>query len=60
MYSENFQERISNIQILERDLNILSNESIVKTPYPTIKSLFYNIQPKNRKNLKKLELIKKQ
>ena len=58
MNSDNFQERLSNIQILEKDLNILANESIVKTPYPTIKSLFYNTKPKNRKNLKKLELIK--
>ena len=58
MNSDNFQERLSNIQILEKNLNILANESIVKTPYPTIKSLFYNTKPKNRKNLKKLELIK--
>ena len=58
MNSVNFQEKLSNFQILERDLNLLTNESIVKTPYPTIKSLFYNTKPQNRKNLKKLELIK--
>ena len=58
MNSDNFQERLSNIQILEKNLNILANESIVKTPYPTIKSLFYNTKPINRNNLKKLELIK--
>ena len=60
MNSENFQEKISNIQILEKDLSVLTNESIVKAPYPTIKSLFYNTKPKNRKNLKKLELIRNQ
>lgn len=60
MNSVNFQERLSNIQILERNLNILENESIVKKPYPSIKSLFYDTKPKNRKNLKKLDLIKTQ
>lgn len=48
------QERLSKIQMLENNLNILSNESMVKKPYPSIKTLFYNRKPKNRKNLKKL------
>ena len=60
MNSANFEERVSNIQILERNLNILTNDSMVKTPYPSIKSLFYDTKPKNRKNLKKLDLIKTQ
>ena len=50
-----FQERLSKIQMFENSLNILSNESMVKKPYPSIKTLFYNKMPKNRKNLKKLK-----
>ena len=52
-----YQERLSNIQKLEKILNILSNESMVRKPYPTIKTLFYGKIPRNRKNLKKLNLI---
>ena len=52
-----YKERLSNIQKLEKNLNILSNESMVRKPYPTIKTLFYGKKPRNRKNLKKLNLI---
>lgn len=50
----NAQERISKILMLENTLNKLSGESIVKRPYPSIKTLFNGNNPKNRKNLKKL------
>ena len=53
MNTYNYPDRISNIQILETNLNILAFESDVKKPYPSIKTLFYDRQPKNRKNLKK-------
>ena len=56
MNSYNYQDRISNIQILETNLNILSYESNVKKPYPSVKTLFYETQPKNRKNLKKTQI----
>lgn len=56
MSSYNYQERISSIQILENNLNIISYESNVKKPYPSIKTLFYNRPPKNRKNLKKTQI----
>ena len=55
MKSMNYQETVSNIQILENNLKILQNESLVKKPYQTIKTLFYNRRPKNRNNLKNLE-----
>lgn len=54
----NYQERVSNIQILEENLRFLQKETNVKKPYKTIKSLFYNKLPKNRKNLKNLETRK--
>ena len=50
----NAQERISKILMLEKSLNNLSKESIVRKPYPSIKTLFNGNYPKNRKNLKKL------
>jgi hypothetical protein len=58
MASLYYQERLSNIQILEQNLSVLPNESLVKKPYPTIKSLFYDKRPKNRKNLKNIETRK--
>ena len=58
MASLYYQERLSNIQILEQNLSVLQNESLVKKPYPTIKSLFYDKRPKNRKNLKNIETRK--
>lgn len=58
MNSMNYQRRVSNIQILEENLRCLQKETNVKKPYKTIKSLFYNKLPKNRKNLKNLETRK--
>lgn len=58
MNSMNYQERVSNIQILEENLRFLQKETNIKKPYKTIKSLFYNKLPKNRKNLKNLETRK--
>lgn len=55
MNSLNYQDRVSNIQKLEENLRFLPKETNVKKPYKTIKSLFYNELPKNRKNLKNLE-----
>ncbi len=55
-----FQEKTSNIQLLEQSLNIFVNESSVQKPHSSIKSLFYNNKPKNRKNLKKLKIKSKQ
>ena len=55
MNSLNYQDRVSNIQKLEENLRFLPKETNVKKPYKTIKSLFYNKLPKNRKNLKNLE-----
>ena len=51
-----FQERRSKIQLLEESLNFLVNESSIQKPHQTIKSLFYNNKPKNRKNLKKINI----
>ena len=48
------QERISKILMLERNLNRLSNESLVRRPCPSIKTIFNGNKPKNRRNLKKL------
>lgn len=53
--SLNFQERSSKIQMLENILNMLSHESMVKTPCPTVKNLFYDKKPKNRNNLKQIQ-----
>ena len=51
-----FQERRSKIQLLEESLNFLVNESSIQKPHQSIKSLFYNNKPKNRKNLKKINI----
>ena len=47
-------ERSSRIQMLESIINMLSHESMVRTPCPTVKNLFFDKEPKNRKNLKKI------
>ena len=54
----NSQERISKILMLERNLNRLSNESLVRRPCPSIKTIFNGNKPKNRRNLKKLGIQK--
>ena len=47
-------ERSSRIQMLESIINMLSHESMVRTLCPTVKNLFFDKEPKNRKNLKKI------
>ena len=54
----NSQERISKILMLERNLNRKSNESLVRRPCPSIKTIFNGNKPKNRRNLKKLGIQK--
>ena len=52
----NSQEAISKFFLLENKLNKLSNESFVRKPYPSNKSLFNGKKPKNRRNLKIITL----
>ena len=53
-----YQEKQSNIRLFKNNLIVLSHESMVRKPHPTVKSLFYGKKPKNRKNLKKLNVQK--
>lgn len=53
-----YQEKLPNMQLFNHNLMILSHESMVRKPHPTIKTLFYGKKPKNRKNLKKLNVQK--
>lgn len=53
-----YQERQSNMKLFKQNLIILSHESTVRKPHPSIKTLFYGKKPKNRKNLKKLNVPK--
>ena len=51
-----FAERKSKIESLQKNINIITVESKVKKPHPSIKTLFNGSHPKNRKNLKKLDI----
>ncbi len=51
------KERKSKIEIIQQNINIINNEVKVRRPHPSIKSLFNGQTPKNRKNLKKLEVL---
>jgi hypothetical protein len=53
-----YQERQSKMKLFKENLIILSHESMVRKPHPSIKTLFYGKKPKNRKNLKKLNVPK--
>ena len=53
-----YQERQSKMKLFKENLIILSHESMVRKPHPSIKTLFYGKKPKNRKNLKKLNVQK--
>ena len=52
-----FKERKSKIEMIQQNINIINNEVKVRRPHPSIKSLFNGQTPKNRKNLKKLEVL---
>ena len=52
-----FQERKSKIESLQRNINIKNIETKVQQPHSSLKSLFNGKHPKNRKNLKKLDII---
>ena len=49
-------ERKSKIESLQKNINIITTESKVRKPHPSIKTLFNGSHPKNRKNLKKLDI----
>ena len=49
-------ERKSKIETLQKNINIKITESKVRSPHPSIKTLFNGHHPKNRKNLKKLDI----
>ena len=51
-----FEERKSKIESLQKNINIITLESKVRKPHPSIKTLFNGSHPKNRKNLKKLDI----
>ena len=51
-----FAERKSKIESLQKNINIITTESKVRKPHPSIKTLFNGSHPKNRKNLKKLDI----
>jgi hypothetical protein len=51
-------EKQSNMKLFKPNLMILSHESTVRKPHPSVKTLFYGKKPKNRKNLKKLNIPK--
>ena len=51
------KERKSKIEMIQQNINIINNEVKVRRPHPSIKSLFNGQTPKNRKNLKKLEVL---
>ena len=51
-----FAERKSKIESLQKNINIITVESKVRKPHPSIKTLFNGSHPKNRKNLKKLDI----
>ena len=51
-----FAERKSKIESLQKNINIITLESKVRKPHPSIKTLFNGSHPKNRKNLKKLDI----
>ena len=51
-----FAERKSKIESLQKNINIITIESKVRKPHPSIKTLFNGSHPKNRKNLKKLDI----
>ena len=51
-----FAERKSKIESLQKNINIKITESKVRSPHPSIKTLFNGHHPKNRKNLKKLDI----
>lgn len=51
-----FQERKSKIEALQKNINIINTESKVRKPHPSITTLFNGKHPKNRKNLKKLDV----
>ena len=52
-----FQERKSKIESLQKNINIINIEPKVLQPHSSLKSLFNGKHPKNRKNLKKLDII---
>ena len=52
-----FQERKSKIESLQKNINIINIEPKVQQPHSSLKSLFNGKHPKNRKNLKKLDII---
>ena len=52
-----FQERKSKIESLQKNINIINIEPKVQQPHSSLKSLFNRKHPKNRKNLKKLDII---
>ena len=51
-----YQERQSNMKLFKHNLVFASHESTVRKPHPSVKTLFYGKKPKNRKNLKKLNV----
>ena len=51
-----FAERKSKIESLQKNINIITIESKVRKPHPSIKTIFNGSHPKNRKNLKKLDI----
>ena len=52
-----FQERKSKIESLQKNINMINTESKVRQPHSSLKTLFNGTHPKNRKNLKKLDVI---
>ena len=52
-----FQERKSKIESLQKNINMINTESKVRQPHSSLKTLFNGTHPKNRKNLKKLDII---
>ena len=51
-----FAERKSKIESLQKNINIITTESKVRKPHPSIKTIFNGNHPKNRKNLKKIDI----
>ena len=52
-----FNERKSKAETLHKNISIINNELTVRKPHISAKTVFNGIIPKNRKNLKKLNVM---
>ena len=56
MKNLHFQKKDLNMDIIQKKINIINKELIIRKPHLSIKTLFNGKNPQNRKNLKKNEI----